>query len=58
MSETFKSGQWRICAECLASIKPKDRVTVLYDEIVCMDCLTANEEEMSIPDITLPEQEQ
>lgn len=44
MTDTFKSGQWRVCAGCIASIAPKDRVCVLYDEIHCMACLTADEE--------------
>lgn len=44
MTETFKSGQWRICALCLGSIKPKDRATYIHDEVACMDCLTAEEE--------------
>lgn len=44
MSETFKSGQWRICALCLGTIRPKDRATYIDDEIACMDCLTAEEE--------------
>jgi hypothetical protein len=44
MTDTFKSGQWRICATCLGTIKPRDRACYLYDEIACMDCLTADEE--------------
>lgn len=44
MSETFKSGQWRICAHCLGTIAPKDRATYIDDEVACMDCLTAQEE--------------
>lgn len=47
MSDTFKSGQWRICAQCLGSIKPKDRAAYVYDEVACMDCLTAAEEAAS-----------
>jgi hypothetical protein len=44
MSDTFKSGQWRICAHCLGTIQPKDRATYIADEIACMECLTAEEE--------------
>lgn len=44
VTETFKSGQWRICSLCLGSIKPKDRACFLFDEIACMACLTAEEE--------------
>jgi hypothetical protein len=44
MTDTFKSGQWRICSGCLASIKPRDRACYLYDEVHCMDCLTESEE--------------
>lgn len=44
MIETFKSGQWRICSGCLASIAPRDRVAVIYDEPHCMACLTSHEE--------------
>lgn len=51
MTDTFKSGQWRVCAGCIASIAPKDRVCVLYDEIHCMTCLTADEED-SFRDLT------
>lgn len=43
MSETFKSGQWRICALCLGSIKPNDRATYISDEIACMACLASDE---------------
>lgn len=45
MSDTFKSGQWRICSLCLNSIKPKDRACYLYDEVACMDCLTISEQQ-------------
>lgn len=45
MTDTFKSGQRRICAGCLAHIEPRDRVCVLYDEIHCMTCLTADEDD-------------
>lgn len=43
MTDTFKSGQWRICSGCLIAIRPKDRVCILYDEIHCMDCLSDDE---------------
>lgn len=49
MTETFKSGQRRICAGCLAAIEPRDRVCVLYDEIHCMGCLTDSEETREDP---------
>jgi len=45
VTDTFKSGQRRICAGCLAHIEPRDRVCVLYDEIHCMKCLTDDEED-------------
>lgn len=56
MTETFKSGQWRICSLCLSSIKPKDRACYLYDEVACMDCLTAEEEKATAEHTRLSEE--
>lgn len=36
--ETFKSGEWRICAICTSTIKPKDKVGYVWDEVACAEC--------------------
>lgn len=36
--DTFKSRQWRICAHCLGTIKPNDRIAYVHEEVACTDC--------------------
>lgn len=37
-NETFKSGEWRICAICTSTIRPKDKIGFVWEEVACLEC--------------------